>query len=367
MWILLVAALGMASAQWCVAGTARLARSGPAVHPQGLRSISVIIPARDEEANIADLLDSLTHSSVSPAEVIVVDDSSSDATAGVAARHGATVITVGAPPDGLAGKPWACAVGARAAAGDRLLFLDADTRVAPEAIDAIARLHDTEGGLVSVQPHHVAPRGVEQLSLFFNAAAVLGSGAFAAITPTPSRVAFGPCLYTSRADYERVGGHAAVAASVVEDIALARRYEAHGMAVTCRLGGGLVRFRMYPTGLRSIVQGWTKNIALGAAAASRVPMVLTVIWIASLAAVATSAVTRPGWTTATAYVIVAAHLWVLARRLGTFHPVTAAIYPLPLLFFLAIFLRSATKVARGTPVTWKRRSVATRAPRAEER
>jgi dolichol-phosphate mannosyltransferase len=101
----------------------------PGAPPPG-GTVSVVIPARDEEARIAGALAPLRDER-GVTEVLVVDDRSSDATAEVARAHGARVVA-GAPlPEGWTGKVWALEQGLRAATGEFVVFLDADTR--PEA------------------------------------------------------------------------------------------------------------------------------------------------------------------------------------------------------------------------------------------
>ena len=135
--------------------------------------------------------------------------------------------------------------------------------VAPDAIDRLVAALDRHGGLVSVQPHHRVERPYEELSATCNVVALMGSGAFAPWPPPPA-VGFGPCLVTSVADYQHVGGHGAVRSDVIEDTALARRYAAAGRPVTAFAGGDAVSFRMYPDGVRQLVDGWTKSLAAGA-------------------------------------------------------------------------------------------------------
>jgi len=89
-------------------------------------TISIIIPARDEEKNLQLLLKDLQAQSVKPLEIICVNDDSSDGTAQVAESFSATLINLHNKPDGWTGKTWACQNGADMAAGSLLLFLDAD-------------------------------------------------------------------------------------------------------------------------------------------------------------------------------------------------------------------------------------------------
>ena len=90
-------------------------------------SVSVVVPARDEEQTLPALLRSVAEQLPEVHEVVVVDDASRDATAAVARAGGARVVPAGTPPPGWTGKAWACHTGAAATTGDLLLFLDADT------------------------------------------------------------------------------------------------------------------------------------------------------------------------------------------------------------------------------------------------
>ena len=236
----------------------------------GAASVSVVIPARDEEATLPALLASLQRLGAPAIEVVVVDDGSRDATAAVALAAGATVLPATAPPPGWTGKAWACHLGAETTSGDLLLFLDADTVLEPDALDGLLRLHERHGGLVSVQPFHAVVRPYEQLSSYFNVMALLASGAFTR-RPASRPMAFGPCLLTSRVDYERAGGHAAVRGEILDDVQLAAAYDRAGLPVLCAVGGDAIRMRSYPGGLRQLADGWTKNFASGASAAAPGP------------------------------------------------------------------------------------------------
>ena len=117
-------------------------------------SLSVIIPARNEERNIGLLLASLKSQSSEPMEVIVVDDQSDDRTSEIAESLGCRTLRSTDLPPGWAGKPWACMQGAREAQGDLLLFLDADTVMAPGGLEKLLMSFPESGGLISVQPYH---------------------------------------------------------------------------------------------------------------------------------------------------------------------------------------------------------------------
>ncbi|WGL52608.1 glycosyltransferase [Nocardioides sp. BP30] len=338
----------------------RVDRVDRAAHPD-VRPVSVIIPARDEEASLPAVLRAVGALRPAPGEVVVVDDGSRDRTAEVARAGGARVVAPGEPPPGWTGKAWACHVGAAQACGELLLFLDADTVLAPDALSALLEARDRAGGLVSVQPFHTVSRPYEQLSAYFNAVSVLASGSFRR-RPTGRAMAFGPCLLTSRADYERAGGHAAVRGEVLDDARLARAYQQAGLPVWCATGARAVTMRSYPGGLRELIGGWTKNVASGAADAPPGPAVATVAWIGVHHAVAVGAATalvdHDGWEPwALAWVLVAGQLGWLLRRLGSFRWWTWVLFPLPLAFFDLVFVRSLVSTALRRSVRWRGRAV----------
>ena len=334
-------------------------------------SVSVVIPARDEETTLPALLQSLQEQTVGVREVLVVDDSSRDATAAVARGAGATVLPAGDPPLGWTGKAWACHLGARSAGGDLLLFLDADTVLAPDALEDLLAMRDGHPGLVSIQPFHTVVRPYEQLSSYFNAVSVLASGVFGrALSRRP--MAFGPCLLTSRTDYEQAGGHAAVRQEVLDDVQLALAYHRAGLAVRCAVGGRSVTMRSYPGGLRQLADGWTKNIASGAAAAAPGPGVAAVSWVIAHHAVAVGgALSVAGVATghdlalahgdpalwALAWVVVAWQLRSTLRPLGSFRWWTWALFPVPLLAFDLMFARSLLRTVVRRSVRWRGREV----------
>ena len=329
---------------------------------------SVVVPARNEAATLPHLLASLAAQRPTPHEVIVVDDGSGDGTGDVARRAGATVISALPPPAGWLGKPWACHTGAAAASGEVLVFVDADTWFGPRSLTRVLGAHAAlaPDGLVSVQPFHGVERPYEHLSAIPNAVAMMATGAFA-VRPLAGRpVAFGPCLVTDAAAYRGIGGHATVRAEVIEDLHLARAYGRSGRPVACLAGGADVAFRMYPRDLGQLVEGWSKNLAGGPRLTPRLPTLGAVAWVTAVAAmtaagaaavldVATGGPARwwvpAGWLAVTLQV-----RWVL-RRIGSYRWWAAVAFPLPLLAFLGLFLRSVVVRSVRGRVTWRGRDI----------
>ena len=313
-------------------------------------SLAIVIPARNEANALPHLLPGLTAQMRSGDQLVVVDDHSDDDTSDVATRFGAQVVHPPALPDGWLGKPHACWHGARSTTAPLLLFVDADVRPAPDLLDRIASAWSADPGtVVSVQPWHQTASWVEQASLLANVTALMGSGGFtlagARFAPT---VAFGPVLAIGRATYDEIGGHAGVRTMHTEDIGLAQLV---GRS-TLYSGRPDTSFRMYPDGLRQLVQGWTRSIATGTRFTPWWLSLAVAFWVWSLAG---------GWIAEPlVYPLSAVQFWVLGRRTGSMHPVTALLYPLAVLVFVWIFLRSLVAMVFRREVTWKQRSIAAR-------
>ena len=367
--LVVLVVVGLCAPAW-LARDLRSLHPRPAGEPRdrSLVSVSVVVPARDEADSLPRVLRALRELRHPVLEVVVVDDGSRDATADVARAQGAEVVEAGDLPAGWTGKAWACHVGARVTHGEVLVFLDADTVLGPDALDGLLALRAEHGGLISVEPFHVAVRPFEQLSAYPNAVSVLGSGAFRC-DPRGRPMAFGPCLVTSRADLERAGGHAAVRGAVLDDVRLAQAYADARLPVRCCVGGASVRMRSYPGGLRDLVAGWSKNMAAGAGATRVGPGLATTAWVAAHHAVAVGTLGSlvalatgpdPVWVTATwvaAWLLVAAQLHRLLSVLGTFRWWTSAFFPLPLLFLDLVLLRSLVRTVGTRSVTWRGREV----------
>jgi 4,4'-diaponeurosporenoate glycosyltransferase len=346
-----------------VPGTERIP-SGPRV------AVSFIIPARNEERNLPGLLDSLLGQLGPEDEIIVVDDHSSDGTAAVAAaRNRVTVVPAPDHEDMKNGKSLACSIGARAARRPHLLFLDADVILRPGALERIAGCYPGRGHVWSVQPFHRIRKLYENLSLFFNIISVMGSNSFSLLSragkPTGT---FGPLLLCHRDDYDAVGGHKAVSEDVLEDIALGKRFIRNGIAVTAFAGQGAVDFRMYPEGLAQLCGGWAKNFSLGAVSIHPLLFLLITLWVTGTVVSALHLFffppLQPDWiVSACFYLFFVFQAAFFSRRIGSFSPAALLLYPVPLLFFILLFLFSAFSSFILRRVVWKDRTIRVRRKR----
>lgn len=337
-------------------------RSGaPGVRRTG--RIRIIVPARNEATNLPGLLADLSKDRGAATSVTVVDDHSTDQTREIAAGH-RFVDLIDAPvlPAGWTGKSWACHTGARTAGPDDVLvFLDADVRVAPGAIDQLLDERDRRGGFVSVQPWHRTVRPVERLSALFNVISIIGIGAG---WRNPAGL-FGPVICVSNRDYMTAGGHGAVRSEVIEDVALGRRAAQAGLAVAVSGGGAAFTFRMYPDGLGQLIEGWTKNFASGAQNARLRSSACVFAFMTALCSIswqlANAVVGTSDWSTSTLVILSGSAvltLVVMFHGVGNFGVGTAVAFPLLVVFFLATFSRSVYRTLIRRDVSWRGRSIA---------
>jgi glycosyltransferase involved in cell wall biosynthesis len=229
-------------------------------------TISAIVPARNEELAIAASLESLARQP-EIAEILVVDDQSTDKTAEIVNGLMATFTnlrllkTDGVPP-GWVGKNNAVALGAHEADHPWLLFTDADAEHYPgSAASALHVAEKTGAVLISYSPEQITETWYEKALIPFIYCRLAKKFSYAAVNhpSAPAAAANGQFLMIRRDAYDAIGGHASVASEILEDVALARRAKAAGYRLAFNSGKGIVRVRMYRS-FASMWEGWTKNL-----------------------------------------------------------------------------------------------------------
>ncbi|MBN2678252.1 MAG: glycosyltransferase, partial [Anaerolineaceae bacterium] len=206
--------------------------------PLVLPMVSILVPARNEEQNIASCIRSLLAQDYPSFEILVYDDQSNDATLSIiqqiAREHPKLKVSVGRPlPENRLGKNWACAQLARQAKGDLLLFTDADTVHQPQTLRSIVTaLTGEQADLLTGFPRQdVHSWGERLLVPFFSWALycfVPLALAYRLRLPALSS-AVGQMMLFRREAYQMVGGHDGVASSIIDDLLLARRIKAAGL------------------------------------------------------------------------------------------------------------------------------------------
>ena len=248
----------------------RIKRPSLGDEPKSPMLVSICIPARDEAANIGACVEAALASRWPELEVIVVDDRSTDGTAELARAAGADdarlfIVEGTKPPAGWAGKPWACRRAAGEARGQVLCFVDADVRLAPDAVTALV---DT---MVSEDLRLLSAYGTWELRSFWERTLIpavgwliRGAVDLDQVNDPGLPVAFanGQLIAVERNTYDAMDGHGSVKSEVLEDVRLAEQFKCRGHRVGMRVAPWTFQVRLYD-GLGEIIRGYTKNLYEG--------------------------------------------------------------------------------------------------------
>ncbi len=226
--------------------------------------VSVIIPARNEEASLGACLESLVAQSGVTKEIIVVDDGSTDRTREIGEWFGVKIVQPGPLPEGWTGKNNAVFAGAKVARGEWLLFTDADTvHQTGSLARSLEEARKNKVEMLSYSPEQEVHGFWEKavMPVIFAELAATFSPSEVSDRKSPTAAANGQYILIQRSAYEAIGGHAAVAKSLLEDVELAKAVKSSGGKLFFRFAGDAVRTRMYRN-LPQLIEGWTKNLAL---------------------------------------------------------------------------------------------------------
>lgn len=334
-----------------------------------LPRFSVLVPARNEEDNIATCVRAALAVEPPVHEVIVCDDDSTDGTAAILERLAKEdprlrVIAGTTLPDGWVGKPHACHQLGRAATGDHLLFVDADTTLTMDAtrrLSAVFERYNTK--VITAFPHQVFGTAAEalivpMLAMTFTSWMPLDL-IWKHVDPR-FLIVNGQVLAFRREAYETIGGFEAVKSDIVDDMAICRRAKELDQRVIFIDGQDLATTRMY-RGVRDIWQGFSKNFFIGLG--SSVPALVFVLTMYFLAYV--FPFLRLGWELLTGMPSVATLVGVgfaltarglLARRFA--HPWwTVLLLPVAGACVIGIGVNSALWSIQGR-IAWRGRTYA---------
>jgi glycosyltransferase involved in cell wall biosynthesis len=241
----------------------------------GRPTVSVIVPARNEESCLGACLESLVKQSGVTFEIVVVDDASTDQTRAIAQSF-PTVRLIDAGPAivGWTGKNNAVSAGAKVARGEWLLFTDADTvHKTGSLARAVAEARQRGAAMLSYSPEQEVHGFWEKaiMPVIFAELAASYQPAQVSDPRSSAAAANGQYILISREAYDAVGGHASVSESLLEDVDLARAVKALGRRIFFRYGADAVRTRMYRS-FEQLREGWTKNLAILFPASSRLAL-----------------------------------------------------------------------------------------------
>ncbi|WP_089328820.1 glycosyltransferase [Actinomadura meyerae] len=348
-------------------------RTGPglpdAPDPPEWPEVAAVVPARDEAAILPDTLPSLLAQDYPGTfRVVVVDDGSSDGTAGTAARLGARVVSARERPEGWAGKVWAMAEGVRAAGEPEfLLFTDADIAYAPGTVRrlvraAVAERRDLVSQMATLSVRTRWERVIVPAFVYFFAQLY----PFRRVTRDKARTAAaaGGCMLVRRAVLERAGGVAAIRGALIDDVAMGRLIKRAGGRCRLDLGRDVVSRRPYPRLAdlwMMIARSAYHQLRYSPALLAGTVLGLLLLYAVPPAATLTAATGLAGGRTA---LVAGALAWMLMAltyapmlRFYGLSPLRALGLPLVALMYAAMTVDSARRHRAGRGGAWKGRTV----------
>ena len=355
-WLALLLAAGPAGLAWF---NMRLLRAPD--RAAGRPAVSVLIPARNEEANIAAASAAVLASEGVEIELVVLDDGSTDRTPQILA--GITdprLVVASAPPlpAGWSGKQHACQRLAERASHDLMVFVDADVRLAPDAVSRMAGFmaRNPAVGLGSGFPRQVTLTWSEVLLLPLIHFLLLGFLPMAAMRRSQSPGLGAGCgqLFIARREaYWAAGGHAAIRASLHDGITLPRAFRRAGWMTDLFDAGGFARCRMYVNAAQ-VWEGLCKNATEGMAKPGALP-VWTLILLGGQVLPLVLMVLAPGWPAGAALACGVGLRLALARRFV--QPVLSAVlHPVAVSALLVVQWWSLGRSLLGGKATWRGRA-----------
>jgi chlorobactene glucosyltransferase len=333
--------------------------------------VSVLIPARDEEDNIAACLESLQKQDYPNFEILVLDDNSSDGTAAIVRRlaEGDRRIRLlrGRPlPEGWAGKPFACHQLAQEARGDWLLFTDADTSHAPHMLRSVLALAmEMKTSLLSGFPRQLANSLSQKIVTpiwYFILMSWMPLWWLQRSSKPRMSLAIGQFLFFSRDEYWRIGGHKAVRSRVLEDVWLGietARHQGRHIAVDL---SSVVSCNMYPN-LGDTWKGLARSIysvaSLAPPALALLIIIAYILFLSPFYALWNELFVLPSASQWRMVILFQVSVLLFMRWLADSHfksPLIASIlHPVGIIFLILDVAYALSCYAAGTGIQWKDR------------
>ncbi len=345
--------------------------------------ISVCIPARNEENNIGNLLESLAAQDYGHYEIIVLDDCSDDRTHEIVENfirqnpNLCRIVKGLEKPENWLGKPWACQQLGKMADGEILLFLDADTILRPNNLKKIvAALNNHQIQMLTVWP--------QQITITFWEKVIIPLVYYALVTLLPAIYVYrkprwmpelihnhfksvlaascGQCIAIQKETWLHINGHESVKNKIVEDVEIAREVKRQGFKLRMFTGIGSIYCRMYRTE-NEIFEGFRKNFLPGFRDSVLLfilsaLMHIIVFVIPFIALIYSVLIIHP----ALFFLSAASVIFILLHRLilsvwFRWDPIYTFTHPLGVLWFQRLGIRSLIDKFTGIPKIWKGRPI----------
>lgn len=327
---------------------------------QNHQLISVLIPARNEEANIGTTLDALHQIKSDHVEIIVFDDHSSDHTVQIVKQYSEKdsriqLIQSVCLPSGWQGKNHACYQLSQQARGKYFLFIDADVKLHGNILaDAVAYLKNYELGLLSVFPRQIQKSIGEKMSvpIMHYVLLTLLPLIFVRLSPFKAHAAAnGQFMLFDAETYKKLQPHLQCKASPVEDIAISRYYKEQKVKIACVTGEERIECKMYSS-YNDALRGFSKNIFMFF---GNIPVLAFLFWFCAAAGIVPFVVLHVNYVAVYVSVVILIQvLYAITSKQNTF--ATILFFPVHL-FFMFHLMINGWVVQQTKKYTWKGRNI----------
>jgi glycosyltransferase involved in cell wall biosynthesis len=322
--------------------------------------VSILLPARNEEHNIGNLLDDLTKMKNSNFEIIVFDDQSTDNTSAIVQKKANTdkriklIQSDGLPAQWL-GKNHACYQLAKAAKGNYYLFADADVRLHGNVVEnAVSYMENRQLGLLSVFPVQIQKTIGEKLTVPVMNYILLSllPLIFVRISPFSSHsAANGQFMLFNALNYKKTQPHKVFKSSPVEDIAISGYYKKQKIKVACTTGESRIKCRMY-SNYKEAVNGFSKNVFMFF---GNHPVLAFLFWIFATLGFIPVMLSQPG--ILPYYISAIILIQLVYSFISKQNPLlNLVLFPLQLLFLLQVMIKSMLNKIHKQ-YSWKGRKI----------
>lgn len=334
-----------------------------------VRTVSILIPARNEEHAIGDAVRCILRSCDVEIEVVVMDDGSTDATKEIvlalaASDNRVRLEQAPALPPGWNGKQHACWALARSAQNPVLCFVDADVRLEPECIARMVNfLHSGGNGLVSGFPRQVTKTFLEWMLLPLIHFVLLGFLPFKRMrgsTDPAFAAGCGQFMMVRAEDYFTCGGHSGIKLTMHDGLRLPRLFREAGFRTDLADLTGLAHCRMY-TSAAQVWSGLAKNATEGLGAPARLVPVTLLLLIGQVVPFLLLGRLSYGWVFAGCVLLACLAAWIpRLLGIGRFRQDSrgAILHPIGILLLLAVQWAALLRKLRGGSVSWRGRAYA---------
>ncbi|MBV8069585.1 MAG: glycosyltransferase [Acidobacteriaceae bacterium] len=336
-------------------------------------SVSILIPARNEQRSIESCVRAALSSENVDFEIIVLDDHSEDQTAAIVreiARTDARVVLATSPPmpRGWCGKQFACFVLSGLAKNSLFCFLDADVRLQRDGVaHMVSALRASRASLISGFPRQITVTPLEQLLLPLMHFLLLGFLPLHRMRESLNPAFGAGCgqlFVADREAYQRAGGHAAIRASRHDGLTLPRAFRRAGFKTDLCDATSVASCRMY-NGAREVLTGLLKNATEGLGAPKNIIPFSVLLALGQIAPVILLFYARNHrvCTALLVAIFAATAASYLPRMIAAFRfkqpRLAALLHPVAILILLIIQWVGVLRMLLHIPVSWKGRTYLT--------